>query len=325
MAMLPLTKPPSETGHHKVAERRPLSPVTGPGNRGEIREASVKRPIRSIGIVARGASHMAARTATELTDWLLRRKIEVALDDTVLRISGTNGIPPFDPAEIYDLVVVLSGDGTLLSVARTLAPRVPILGVNLGRLGFLTELVRSELYPTLVKVLAGEFTVEERFLLNVDLHRSSGFTAHFRAFNDAVIAKGAQAKIIELRLHIDGRLVSHIRADGLIVSTPSGSTAYNLSAGGPIVFPTLPVTVLTPICPHALSQRPIVVPDQSDTAVSLDTELEEVYLSVDGQESIPLGYQDTVRVKRSTASVHLVRLGNRTFYDSLRDKLGWGG
>ncbi|MCP4664019.1 MAG: NAD(+) kinase [bacterium] len=285
----------------------------------------MNRPVRSVGIVARSASRVAARSATELTEWLLRRKVEVALDETILRVWGTNGIPPFDPGKVYDLVVVLSGDGTLISVARSLAPRVPILGVNLGRLGFLTELVRSELYPTLVKVLAGEFAVEERFLLDVDLHRSGGFTAHSRAFNDAVIAKGAQAKIIELKLHIDGRLMSHIRADGLIVSTPSGSTAYNLSAGGPIVYPTLPVAVLTPICPHALSLRPIVVPDQADIAISLDTELEEVYLSVDGQESIPLGYQDTVKVKRSASAVHLVRLGDRTFYDSLRDKLNWGG
>jgi len=285
----------------------------------------VKRPVRSVGIVARGASRVAARTASELTDWLLRRKIAVALDEAILRVRGMQGVPAFDPAESYDLVVVLGGDGTLLSVARSLGSNVPILGVNVGRLGFLTELMRSELYPTLVKVLAGEYGVEERFLLDAELHRASGSTVRYRAFNDAVIAKSAEARIIELNLHIDGRLVAHIRADGLIVSTPSGSTAYNLSAGGPIVFPTLPVAVLTPICPHALSLRPIVVPDESNIAISLDTPLEEVYLSVDGQESSNLGYQDKVKVKRSASSVHLVRLGDRTFYDSLRDKLGWGG
>ncbi len=285
----------------------------------------MKRPVRRVGIVARGASRVAARTASELTDWLLRRKVTVALDEAILRARVMKGVPPFDPTDSYDLVVVLGGDGTLLSVARSLVSRVPILGVNVGRLGFLSELSRSELYPTLVKVLAGEFAVEERHLLDVELHRSTGTTVRYRAFNDAVIAKGAEARIIELNLHIDGRLVAHLRADGLIISTPSGSTAYNLSAGGPIIYPTLPVAVLTPICPHALSLRPIVVPDQGNIAIALDTELEEVYLSVDGQESSRLSYRDTIQVKRSSSSVHLVRLGDRTFYDSLRDKLGWGG
>lgn len=281
--------------------------------------------VRKVGVVARGASRQAARTAAELAEWLLRRKVEVGLDEAILRVREIAGVPPFDARTAYDLVVVLGGDGTLLSVARTVGPNVPILGVNLGRLGFLTEIKRSELYPLLVKVLAGEFEVEARSLLSVELHRASGAIHQNRAFNDAVVSKGAEAKIIELKLHIDGRLVAEIRADGLIVSTPSGSTAYNLSAGGPIIAPTLPVAVVTPICPHALSLRPIVVPDQSLIAITLETQLEEVYLSVDGQESSSLGYEDTVRIQRAPEPVHLVRLKDRTFYDSLSAKLKWGG
>lgn len=289
------------------------------------RRAGKARGIRRVGIVARSASRDAVRTASELADWVLRRGLEVAMDQPSLRARQLPGVAPFDDAETYDLVVVLGGDGTLLSVARSVARGVPILGVNLGRLGFLTELTRSELYPSLVRVLAGDFEIEERSLFDVDLVRPSGATSRYQAFNDAVIAKAALAHIIELRLEIDGRLVSHFRADGLIMSTPNGSTAYNLSAGGPIVHPTLPVAVLTPICAHTLSLRPIVVPDRGTIEVVLETQQEEVYLTVDGQEGSSLGYHDRVRVRRAEAPVELVRMSDRTFYDSLRRKLKWGG
>ena len=166
-----------------------------------------------------------------------------------------------------------------MSVARSVGPDVPILGVNLGRLGFLTELTRTELYPALVKILGGEYELEARPLYDIELHRTSGTVSHFRAFNDAVLAKSALAHIIELKIEIEGGLVAQLRADGLIISTPSGSTAYNLSAGGPIVYPALPVAVLTPICAHALSLRPIVVPDAGPIEVILETQLEEVFLT----------------------------------------------
>lgn len=282
------------------------------------------KEIKRVGVVARNASRDAIRTAAELADWLRRRDISVAIDEVSLRALDLAGVPPFAADGDYDLVVVLGGDGTLLSVGRSVA--VPILGVNLGRLGFLTELSTSQLYPSLVKVLAGDFQVEERSLFDVTLRRGSGGAAsHYRAFNDAVIAKSALAKIIELELKVGGRLVARFRSDGLIVSTPSGATAYNLSAGGPILFPALAVAVLTPLCPHTLTLRPIVVPDAELIEITLETPREEVFLTVDGQEGSSIGYRDSVQVRRSKSTAKLVRMSHRTFYDSLRQKLKWGG
>ncbi len=279
--------------------------------------------VKHVGVVTRAASRNAIRTAAELADWLRRRDIEVALDEGSLRALSLPEATPFDAGAGYDLVVVLGGDGTLLSVARSVS--VPILGVNLGRLGFLTELARSELYPSLVKILAGDYRLEERSIFDVALRRSSGATTHYRAFNDAVIAKNALAKIIELEIKIADRLVARYRSDGLIISTPNGATAYNLSAGGPILFPELPVAVLTPICPHTLSFRPIVVPDAEAIEVKLQTPREEVFLTVDGQEGSSIGFRDTVSVRRSRSTAKLIRVSHRSFFDSLRKKLKWGG
>ena len=280
--------------------------------------------IRRIGIVARRETRDAIRTAAELADWLRRRGLEVAVDEATRRARNLKHLPIFELDEPRDLVVVLGGDGTLLSVARSVHPGVPILGVNLGRLGFLTELSRFELYPSMVRILSGELTLQERSMLDVTVFRQGREQARFRAFNDAVIAKSALAQIIELQLQINGKPMANYRADGLIISTPNGSTAYNLSAGGPIVYPDLPVAMLTPICPHALTMRPIVVPDTDAIEVTLVTQRQEVFLTVDGQEGGHLAYTDTVVLKRSEVFARLVRLSDRTFYDSLRDKLNWG-
>ena len=230
----------------------------------------------------------------------------------------------FDPAVGYDLVVVLGGDGTLLSVARALKHGAPILGVNLGTLGFLTDVGRAELYPALVDLLAGDFRIEERALLDVHLQRAGGDGASWRVLNDAVITKSALARIVELTYRIDGHLLAACRSDGLIISTPTGSTAYNLSAGGPILDPQLPVVVLTPICPHTLTLRPVVVADSSVIEVTLETPREEVFLTLDGQEGVPLDEGDRVRVSRSTAKARLVKTTGRGFFDGLREKLHWG-
>jgi NAD+ kinase len=278
-----------------------------------------------VGIVAKVASRDAVHTAHELAEWLRRRGLAVALDEATLRARGVHGETPFLPGEPYDLVVVLGGDGTLLAAARTLAPGIPILGVNLGNLGFLTEINRGELYPALVEVLEGSFTSEERSLFDVELRRKGSSPSSYRVLNDAVITKSALARIIELTLKVDGLLIARFRSDGLIISTPTGSTAYNLSAGGPIVHPLLPVAVLTPICPHALSMRPIVVPDAGPIEVTLETQREEVYLTLDGQEGTSLGFGDTVSITRSTATVRLAKVSGRRFYESLRGKLRWGG
>jgi NAD+ kinase len=277
---------------------------------------------RRVGVVAKASSREAVETARELAEWLARRGAQVTLDEPSRCAS------PRDEArgasEPRDLVVALGGDGTLLAVARSLADGAPILGVNLGSLGFLTEIHRAELYPTLVEVLAGRFELDERSLLAVELERASGATSAYRVLNDAVIAKSALARIIELSLRVDEHLVARYRSDGLIISTPTGSTAYNLSAGGPILHPRLPVAVLSPICPHTPSLRPMVVPDTSRIEVTLETQREEVYLTLDGQEGTALGFRDTLRVTRAPSRVRLVRTSGRTFYDHLRAKLHWG-
>ena len=291
--------------------------MAGGGDGGEMQR---------VGVVAKLASREAVRTAQELADWLTRRDLEVFLDESIARAKGRRADhPTFERGEVYDLVVALGGDGTLLSVARALPDGVPILGVNLGTLGFLTEISRAELYPSLVEILSGRFELERRSMLDADLIRADGGSASYRILNDAVIAKSALSRIIQLTLRVDGRLVTSYRSDGLIISTPTGSTAYNLSAGGPIVNPVLPVALLTPICPHTFSLRPIVVPDESVIEVTLETQSEEVFLTLDGQEGTTLGFHDTVRLTRSPTRAHLIKISGRTFYHSLRGKLHWGG
>jgi NAD+ kinase len=280
--------------------------------------------VETVGVVAK-RSPTATAVARELAEWLGRRGHGVRLDLETRSSLQRDDIQPLAQDGGCDLIVVLGGDGTLLSVARRHAGGPPILGVNLGRLGFLTEIAREELYPTLVEVLAGEFVSEPRSLLEVTLERADGRRQTYLALNDAVLAKTALSRIIELELVVDGRPVSRYRADGLVVSTPTGSTAYNLSAGGPILHPLLPVAVLTPICPHTLTLRPLVVPDTSRVEVTLRTPRESVYLTVDGQEGDTVGHGDRVRIVRHAAQVQLVRAGvPRSIYEGLRSKLHWG-
>ncbi|MFQ5350103.1 MAG: NAD(+)/NADH kinase [Thermoanaerobaculia bacterium] len=278
---------------------------------------------RRVGLVAKRTSPEALKAATEVEEWLSRQGLDVEREAAAADGEDDSGAT-FDPANEYDLVVVLGGDGTLLSVARGLEHQVPILGVNLGTLGFLTEVGRAELYPALTGLLAGEYRLEERALLDVRLERAGGGGESWRVLNDAVITKSALARIVELTYRIDGHLLAACRSDGLIISTPTGSTAYNLSAGGPVLEPQLPVLVLTPICPHTLSLRPVVVPDSSVIEVTLETPREEVFLTLDGQEGVPLDQGDRVRVRRSQATVRLVKITGRGFFDGLRDKLHWG-
>jgi NAD+ kinase len=285
---------------------------------------SEARDFTRVAIATKAASRDAVAAAGELSEWLRRREITVAYDERTHRALAPEDCEVYDPETRYDLVVVLGGDGTLMSTARAQRHGVPILGVNLGGLGFLTEINRGELYPSLVEILAGRFTTEPRSLLDVELERPRGETLSYKALNDVVVTKGALARIIDLRIEVDGRLVARYRSDGLILSTPTGSTAYNLSAGGPIVFPSLPVIVLTPICPHTLTHRPLVVPDSSSVELRLETPDQEVYLTVDGQEGTTLEPDDRVAVKSSQVHANLVRISGHSFYDSLRSKLRWG-
>ena len=280
--------------------------------------------IQKVAVVAKRVSREALLAASEVAHWLSRRGIDVDIDEAVAERQGNSALGRFDPSTKYDLVLVLGGDGTLLSVAREDDVQSPLLGVNLGYLGFLTDVRRNELYPALMEVLAGKFDLEKRALLDVNLERKGGDSEIYRVLNDAVINKSALARIIELTLDVDGKRVTTYRSDGLIISTPTGSTAYNLSADGPILTPSLPVVVLTPICPHTISMRPIVVSDSSTIVVGLQTGKEEVYLTLDGQEGTKIAAGDRVTIRRSDVEVELVKVTGRTFFDNLRDKLRWG-
>ncbi len=285
-----------------------------------------------VAVVAKNGSPRAAEVASELIAWLERRGVEALADEATARAAGRPEVSRFVEGVPCDLIVVLGGDGTLLSVARRAAGGPPILGVNLGRLGFLTEVPREGLYPALVEVLAGRYALEERALLDVEVRPRDGERRSFRALNDVVIAKSALSRIIELQLDVDGGPVSRYRSDGLVLSTPTGSTAYNLSAGGPILHPLLPVAVITPICPHTLTLRPLVVPDTSLIDVTLESRdggaassPDRVHLTVDGQEGGELAFGDVVRVTRAVETARLVRTSSRmTIFEGLRNKLHWG-
>ena len=280
--------------------------------------------MKRVGIAVKQKNSDAIRLAVEVGEWLERRDVRVAFDQAIIRAQGLPNAVEFRSEDDFDLVIVLGGDGTLLSVARSVQPGIPILGVNMGTLGFLTEISRGELYPALVQVLSGTYKTVKRNLFDVELKRISGSSQSFKVLNDVVVNKSALARIIQLRVRVNDRLIAEYRADGLIVSTPTGSTAYNLSAAGPIVHPSLPVAVLTPICPHTLTMRPLVVPDSSLLTIRLETPDEDVYLSIDGQEGTTFGFEDEIEVRRSAEPATLVDVSERTFYDALRSKLRWG-
>jgi NAD+ kinase len=280
-----------------------------------------------IGIVARVDRPDARAVVRELAAWLTGRGCQVVVD----RETGTllaDGARAVERAALpgrVDLIVVLGGDGTLLSVARLVEGRdVPILGVNLGGLGFLTATTLEALFPTLEAVLRGEYTAEERMVLGATLLRAGEPVTDYRALNDVVIAKRALGRLIDLEVSVDGQLVTAYRADGLIIATPTGSTAYNLSAAGPILFPTMDAVVLTPICSHALTNRPIVLPATLRLEVTLRTDTPDVALSVDGQPGLAVTPKDVVQVRRADSRIRLIRDPQKTYFQVLRTKLKWG-
>lgn len=277
--------------------------------------------MQTIGISAKVASPSALDYAARVIADLRQRGLAVCLDYATADKLDDRGqcVSKGDLGRHSNLLITFGGDGTLLSVARHAPPDVPILGVNMGTLGFLTE-VRVEEFPeTLEHVLAGDFQSEERMTFDVSVRDRS-----YRVLNDATINKSALARIVDMRVTVSGAFVSNFRADGLIVATPTGSTAYNLSAGGPIIHPTMSAIVITPICPHMLTNRPIVLPASLDVEIRIATENQEIFLTLDGQEGLPLTADDTVRVRRSESSVTLVRTGEKSYFDVLRAKLKWG-
>ncbi len=290
-----------------------------------VRKRSASR-VRRVGLVTRYTSQEALELSRKLDRRLTRRGYEVVhdLESAAAREAG-GGVARTQIARFVDLLVTLGGDGTLLSVARHPAPNVPILGIDIGTLGFLTACSPGDCDEILEEALAGTARLENRRLLSVSVAEGRRPARTYRVVNDAVLGKSALARIAAIRVDVDGRTVSRYRGDGLIVSTPTGSTAYNLSAGGPILEPTMPALVLSPICPHTLSLRPLVLPD----SVRLDLRVEEdatgVFLTLDGQEGFPVSAATRISISRARETVSLVRASADSFWDVLAGKLSFGG
>ena len=288
--------------------------------------------IKRIGIVLKPHQPDALKTMCELATWLTERGIGLLGGPEIERerIEEKTGcaVEQVEPEELAvnaDLVLVLGGDGTMIAAARLMGEtEVPVLGVNYGGLGYLAEFRIEELYTALESILAGNYRLDRRVMLDVELQRGDAPATRNRVLNDIVINKSALARIIEIEAYLNRQFVNSFRADGLIVSTPTGSTAYNLSAGGPVIFPSMNAVVITPICPFTLSNRPIVVPDDAVIELCLKTEEEEVALTLDGQVGFPLQVEDRVTIRKSQTTFNIVQPTNRNYFEVLRDKLRWG-
>jgi NAD+ kinase len=283
--------------------------------------------IETVGIICKPRSETAAHLVPDLIAWLKARNVAVRLDaDSACYACAGLGFTRQKVAEEAGLIIVLGGDGTLLSAARAIGSRgTPIFAVNLGGLGFLTAITIEEIYTQLEKALRGDFRIECRRMLHCELWRGGMQMATFDALNDVVLTKFEIARMIDLEVQVDGRFVCIYRADGLIVATPTGSTAYSLSAGGPIVFPSVAATVITPICPHTLTNRPVVLNDASEIEIINLSEHEKTYLTIDGQLGELLKRGDSVQCRRSEFATNLIQPPTMQFFDVLREKLKWGG
>jgi NAD+ kinase len=280
-----------------------------------------EKQITSVAIVVKPNNSEAQTTADELSGWLKARNIELVGEPVC---AGKD----LDSSQVNldaDLIVVLGGDGTMIATARMIGDRdVLVLGINYGSLGYLTDFRIEEMHSALETIFQGDYEVDRRVMLDVEHQRGNKVLAKGRVLNDVVINKSALARIIEIEVRLNDQFVNSFRADGLIVSTPTGSTAYNLSAGGPIVYPSMNAVVLTPICPFTLTNRPIVVPDRAGIELKLLNENEGVVLTLDGQTGFPMLGNDTVVIRKSETTFNLFQPPNRNYFDVLRNKLKWG-
>lgn len=279
-----------------------------------------------IGIITKLNKQEAIEETKRLLEWLEKKGVEAFIgEDLASKIGNVRGYDKNRMPELIDLLVVLGGDGTLLSAARLLGrSEVPLLGVNLGSLGFLTEITVDELYNVMERVIEGDFEIEKRMMLCTKVYRWGEEVASYTVLNDAVINKGTLARIIDLETMVDGEYITTYRSDGLIIATPTGSTAYSLSAGGPIVHPLLDSIIISPICPFTLTNRPIVLPHGSSISITLKTRDSDVMLTLDGQVGFPLRVEDTVMVNKADKDLQLVKSPTRGYFEVLRKKLKWG-
>jgi NAD+ kinase len=289
-------------------------------------------PIKRVGVIAKPNQPHATQAICELLVWLNERGLTLVAgklpdraqieEQTRCKIesSSTEGL-----AGQVDLMIVLGGDGTMIATARQMGDHeVPVLGVNFGTLGYMAEFSIGEMFPALHSILDGDYRLDRRVMFNVEHLHDDMLVSKSRVLNEVVINKAAVARIVEIEVLLNGLFVNSFRADGLIVATPTGSTAYNLSAGGPVVFPSMKAMILTPICPFSLTNRPIVLPDDAVMELFLKTTNEEVALTLDGQLGFHLSGNDRVRVTKSAVTFNMVQPANRNYFDILRDKLKWG-
>jgi len=284
-------------------------------------------PIRTVGLISRPRGSHIPAVLPRLFEWLRKREIQVVYDEETANAlpDSSNGKPRDEVADNCQLLLVLGGDGTLISAAGLAATRgIPILPVNMGSLGFLTSFTLEELFPALEDTLNGNYSVSERVMLYVDVQRGEKIIDTERVLNEVVINKGALARMIQLELSINSDFVCRYRADGMIVASPTGSTAYSLSAGGPIVHPSVDCFIITPICPHTLSDRPLVIPQSAFVEVRLAGQTESVFLTLDGQRGIPLESKDCVRISRAKETLRLIHPPKKSYFEILRSKLKWG-
>jgi NAD+ kinase len=322
---MPAEVPPPE-GH--------ASPVQAPRTRAAVTAPRVDAAaIRRVGIVARHHLHQASGVLDDLAEWLAARGVEPVFERHTADLATGAGqrartVSRDDLPHHADLVLVLGGDGTLLGTADRIAQAgysLPILGVNFGSLGFLTEITLPELYPALESVLGGEAQVDERLMMRARIVRRGAIVSEFAVLNDVAVTRGTVSRIIDLSVSVDGDFVAKFKADGIILASPTGSTAYNLAAGGPIVHPTVDAFVLTPIAPHTLTNRPVVVPATAEVQIRPQrAEVpQEIFATFDGQLGYPLDVDDVVSVRRAPLPLRLVRAATRNYFEVLRQKLKW--
>ncbi|MGH9944129.1 MAG: NAD(+)/NADH kinase [Pyrinomonadaceae bacterium] len=292
----------------------------------------MKPVIRRVGVLVKPDQPEAVRTICRLAEWLGARGVQLAagpkVDAGMVKAETGCAVETLEHdalAESVDMIVVLGGDGTMIATARLLDKReVPVLGINFGTLGYLAEFRVEEMTQALESIFAGDYRVDRRVMLAAELYRGEERLLRNRVLNDVVVSKSALARIIEIETWLERQFVNCFRADGLIISTPTGSTAYSLSAGGPVVYPSMNAVVITPICPHTLSNRPLVVPDDAEIEIILKTPREEVALTLDGQVGFGMEANDRVVITKSRTAFNLMQPSNRNYFEVLRGKLKWG-